>query len=121
MKLVVIAASALAFVATPALAGGWGGSHYAGAPQFASSAAVNYATQSGAIKALVSKGHIKQVTGASAEAYNEGNCGCAGHQTAKAYSKNTSFQIGTISAGLSVGSINQSAVSTATAVNSRWR
>lgn len=120
MKFVLIAASAFAFAATPALAGGWGGSNYAGAPQFASSAAVNYAKQTGAIKAIISKGHIKQVTGASAEAINEGNCGCSGKQVAKAASKNTSFQVATIHAGFSLGSINQSAVSTSLAHNARW-
>jgi hypothetical protein len=120
MKLVIIAASAFAFIATPAFAGGFGGSHYAGSPQFASSAASNYAHQTGVIKAIVSKGHIKQVTGASAEAINEGNCGCSGKQVAKATSKNTSFQVATIHAGFSSGSINQSAVSTSLARNSRW-
>ena len=120
MKFAFIVASALTLAATPAFAGGFGGSHYAGSPQFASSAAVNYAHQTGAIKAIVSKGHIKQVTGAAAEAVNESGCGCAGKQVAKATSKNTSFQVGTIHAGFSSGSINQSAVSTSMARNTRW-
>jgi hypothetical protein len=120
MKFALIVASAFALVTTPALAGGFGGSNYAGSPQFASSAASNYAHQTGAIKAIVSKGHIKQVTGAAAEAINEGSCGCVGERVAKATSKNTSFQVGTIHAGFSSGSISQSAVSTSLARNTSW-
>ena len=120
MKFVIIAASAFAFVATPTLAGGFGGSHYAGSPQFASSAASNYAHQAGVIKAVINKGYIKQMTGASAEAINEANCGCTGKQVATASSKNTSFQVATIHAGYNSGSIKQSAVSTSVARNSRW-
>jgi hypothetical protein len=120
MKLAIVAASALMLAAAPAFAGGYGDSHYAGAPQFANSAAINYAAQVGSIKAMVSKGSIKQVTGAAAEASNEGPCGCKGESVANAYSKNTSFQVGTIHAGVSMGSISQSAVSTATAKNFRW-
>lgn len=119
MKFVLVAASALAFAATPALAGGWGGSHYGGSPQFATSSALNYATQIGSIKSFVSKGHIKQMTGASAEAINKSTCGCKGDQVAKANAKNVSFQVGTIHAGFSVGSINQTAVTTALAKNTR--
>jgi hypothetical protein len=120
MKFVIIAASAFAFVATPAFAGGFGGSNYAGSPQFASSAASNYAHQTGAIKTVTSKGHIHQDTGAAAEAINEGNCGCAGERVAKATSKNTSFQVATIKGHYSAGSINQSSVSTSLARNSSW-
>jgi hypothetical protein len=120
MKFALIAASAFALAATPALAGGFGGSHYAGSPQFASSAAVNYAHQTGAIKSMVNKGHIHQDAGAAAEAINEGNCGCAGKRVAKATSKNTSFQVATIKAGYNSGSIRQSSVSTALARNSSW-
>jgi hypothetical protein len=120
MKFVIIAASAFAFAATPAFAGGFGGSHYAGSPQFASSAAVNYAHQTGAIKTVTSKGHINQDTGAAAEATNEGNCGCVGKRVAKATSKNTSFQVATIQGHTSTGSINQSSFSTALAHNATW-
>ena len=120
MKFALIAASAFALAATPALAGGFGGSHYAGSPQFASSAAVNYAHQTGAIKSMVNKGHIHQDAGAAAEAINEGNCGCAGKRVAKATSKNTSFQVATIKSGYNSGSIRQSSVSTALARNSTW-
>jgi len=120
MKFVIIAASAFALATTPAFAGGFSGANYAGSPQFASSAASNYAHQTGAIKAIVSMGHITQVTGAAAEAVNESGCGCGGKQVAKATSKNTSFQVGTIHAGVSSGSINQSAVSTSLARNTRW-
>jgi hypothetical protein len=120
MKFALIAASALAFAATPSLAGGFNGSNYAGAPQFANSAAVNYAHQTGAIKTVTSKGHINQETGAGAEAINEGNCGCAGKRVAKASSKNTSFQTATIQGYSSKGSINQSSFSTSLARNSTW-
>jgi hypothetical protein len=120
MKFGIIAASVLALAATPALAGGFGGSHYAGSPQFASSAAVNYAKQTGAIKSIYSSGHIHQDTGAAAEAINEGNCGCAGKRVAKATSKNTSFQSATIQGHSSKGSITQSAVSTSLSRNSSW-
>jgi hypothetical protein len=121
MKFALIAAaSVLAFAATPSFAGGFSGSNYAGSPQFANSAAVNYAHQTGAIKAVVNKGHINQETGAAAEAINEGNCGCVGKRVAKASSKNTSFQTATISAFSNKGSINQSSVSTSLARNSTW-
>jgi hypothetical protein len=120
MKFALIAASAFALIATPALAGGFNGSNYGGSPQFASSAAVNYAKQTGAIKSMMSKGHINQDAGAAAEAANDSSCGCKGKQVAKATSKNTSFQVATIKAGYSTGSINQSAVSTSLAHNSRW-
>ncbi len=120
MKFALIVASALTLAATPALAGGFGGSHYAGSPQFASSAAVNYAKQTGAIKSMTNKGHIHQDAGAAAEAVNEGNCSCKGKRVAKATSKNTSFQVATIQSGYNSGSIKQSSVSTALARNSSW-
>ena len=120
MKFALIVASALTLAATPAFAGGFGGSHYAGSPQFASSAASNYAHQTGAIKSMTNKGHIHQDAGAAAEAINEGNCSCKGKRVAKATSKNTSFQVATIKAGYNSGSINQSSVSTALARNSSW-
>jgi len=120
MKFTFIVASAFALAATPALAGGWGGSHYAGSPQFANSAAVNYAKQTGAIKTMTSKGRINQDTGAAAEAVNEGNCGCAGKRVAKATSKNTTFQVAKIQGRFSKGSINQSSFSTSLARNSTW-
>jgi hypothetical protein len=121
MKFALIAAaSVLAFAATPSFAGGFNGSNYAGSPQFANSAAVNYAHQTGAIKSVTSKGHINQDTGAAAEAINEGNCGCGGKRVAKATSKNTSFQTATIQGHSSKGSINQSSVSTSLARNSTW-
>ena len=120
MKFALIAASVFALAATPALAGGFGGSHYAGSPQFASSAAVNYAKQTGAIKSMTNKGHIHQDAGAAAEAVNEGNCSCKGKRVAKATSKNTSFQVATITTGYNSGSIKQSSVSTALARNSSW-
>jgi hypothetical protein len=119
MKFFAIAATAIALAATPAAAGGWGGSHSVVSPQFANASAMNLAVQSGAIKAIVSKGSVKQVTGASAEAINKSNCGCKGSQEATAHSKNVSFQVGTITPGFSVGSINQSAVSTSLAKNVR--
>jgi hypothetical protein len=117
MKLILIAASALAFAATPSMAGGFSGSNYAGAPQFASSAASNYAHQLADIGAYKTKGHIDQVTGAAAEAVNESDCGCTGSRTAVAVAKNTSFQVGAIHATFTSGSITQSAVSTALAHN----
>ena len=117
MKFAIIAASALAFVATPAFAGGFSGSNYAGAPQFASSAASNYAQQLADLGAYKTKGHIDQVTGAAAEAINEATCGCSGELTAKATSKNTSIQVAAIHATFTSGSITQSAVSTALAHN----
>ena len=120
MKFTLIVASALTLAATPAFAGGFGGSHYAGSPQFASSAAVNYAHQIGTIKAITSMGHIHQDAGAAAEAVNEGNCSCMGKRVAKATSKNTSFQVATIQAHYNMGSINQSSVSTALARNTTW-
>ena len=119
MKFVLIAASSIVLASTSAFAGGFSGSHYAGSPQFATSAAVNYAHQSGAIKTMMNKGHINQETGAAAEASNVSSCGCAGKQVAKATSKNTSFQVATIHALSSHGSINQSSVSTAMAHNYR--
>lgn len=120
MKFALIVASALTLAASPAFAGGFGGSNYGGSPQFASSAASNYAHQTGAIKTVTSKGHINQDTGAAAEAINEGNCGCAGKKVAKATSKNVSFQVATIQGHSSKGSINQSSVSTSLARNSSW-
>jgi len=120
MKFAIIAASAFAFAATPAFAGGWGGSNYGGSPQFASSSASNYAEQTGAIRAVVSRGHIDQVTGAAAEAINERSCGCSGKQVAVASSKNTSFQVATIQGRFSTGSITQSSVSTSVAHNAGW-
>lgn len=119
MKFLVVAASALAFATTPALAGGWGGSNYGGSPQFAHASAINLATQVGSIKAIVSKGNLKQLTGASAEAINKTTCGCRGKMKAGATAKNVSFQAGTIHAGFSFGSINQQAVSSAVAKNVR--
>ncbi len=119
MKFAIAALSALALTAAPAFAGGYDNNHFAGSPQFANSSALNFAVQAGSIHALVSKGNIKQVAGASAEAINKGSCGCSGEQIANAVSKNTSFQVGTIKAGFSVGSINQSGVSTSTAKNVR--
>lgn len=119
MKFAIIAASALAFAASPALAGGWGGSHYAGSPQFAMSSALNYAHQVGSIKALVSKGKITQVTGASAEAINKSKCGCKGSQTALANAKNVSFQAATVTSGFHKGGIEQTAVTSAIAKNVR--
>jgi hypothetical protein len=80
---------------------------------------MNYAVQAGSIHALLSKGHIDQVTGAGAESLNKSRCGCDGKQVAKATSKNVSFQSAKIGAGLSFGSITQSAVSTASAKNIR--
>jgi hypothetical protein len=119
MKFLVIAASALAFAATPALAGGWGGSNYGGSPQFANSSATNYALQVGSMKSLIGFGGIEQVAGAGAESVNLSRCGCKGKQVAKANSKNTSFQAAYIHSGLSVGHISQSAVATSTAKNIR--
>ncbi len=119
MKFLVIAASAFAFAATPALAGGWGGHNYGGSPQFAHSSALNLAKQVGTINAGFSKGSVNQVTGAAAEAINKSKCGCKGDQTAKAMSKNISFQVGTINAGKSIGSVDQSAISTSLAKNVR--
>lgn len=119
MKFLVIAASALAFAATPALAGGWGGSNYGGSPQFAHSSAMNYAKQIATINAGKSFGKIEQVTGAGAEAINKSSCGCKGKQVAKANAKNVSFQVGTINAGFTMGSISQSAVTTSLAKNVR--
>lgn len=126
MKFLVVAASALAFAATPALAGGWGGSNYGGSPQFANSSALNFAKQMGTIKAQSGhskhgwgksvKSRIDQMTGASAEAINKSSCGCKGKQVAKAFAKNNSFQTAKI---YGVGTITQSAVSSALAKNVR--
>jgi hypothetical protein len=119
MKLVILAASAFALVATPAFAGGWGGSDKPASPQFAHSSAFNYAVQVGAIKSHFSKGNVKQVAGAGAESINKASCGCEGKQVATAHSKNVSLQVATINSGYSFGSINQSAVSTSLAKNIR--
>jgi hypothetical protein len=118
MKTLIVAASALIIATAPAFAGGYGHSQPT-SPQFANATALNYAAQLGSVKALFSKGNIKQVTGASAEAINKSNCGCKGSQTANAFAKNNSIQVATIKAGVSIGSINQSAVATSLAKNVR--
>ncbi len=67
MKLVVVATSALLLAASPAFAGGFDNHSQPTSPQFAGSSALNYAVQAGSIRALFSKGSVKQVTGAGAE------------------------------------------------------
>jgi len=119
MKRIIIAASALLVASAPAFAGGW--SHQSpSSPQFANSSALNLAVQVGSIHSFVSKGNVKQVTGAGAESYNKAECGCKGKQVANSVSKNVSLQVGRISGGLNVGSVNQSAVSTAYSGNTRY-
>jgi hypothetical protein len=119
MKLVILAASAFALVATPAFAGGWGGWDKPASPQFAHSSAMNYAVQVAKIRSHDAKGSIDQVTGASAESINKASCGCEGKQVATAHSKNVSLQVAKIRSDYSFGSINQSAVSTSLAKNIR--
>ena len=119
MKFVLVAASALAFAATPALAGGWGGSHHSVSPQFAASSALNLAVQAASIKAGFTKGSITQVAGADAQSINKSSCGCRGSQTALATSKNVSLQAGSIRAFVNNGSISQTGVSTSLAKNVR--
>ena len=118
MKSLIVAASALIIATGPAFAGGWDYQQPT-SPQFANATALNYAVQIGSVKALFNKGGIKQVTGAGAEAINESFCGCKGEQHANAFAKNVSIQTATIKGGLSVGSVNQSAVATSFAKNYR--
>jgi hypothetical protein len=118
MKSLIVAASALIIATAPAFAGGYGYQSPT-SPQFANATALNYAKQLGSVNAAFSKGGIKQVTGAGAEAHNQSYCGCPGSQTANAFAKNLSIQTATIGAVASVGSINQSAVATSLAKNTR--
>jgi hypothetical protein len=118
MKSLIVAASALIIATAPAFAGGYG-HQQSTSPQFANASALNYAKQLGSVHAAFSKGSIKQVTGAGAEALNQSHCGCPGSQTANAFAKNHSIQAATIGAGVSIGSINQSAVATSLAKNIR--
>lgn len=120
MKFGLITATALLLSASSAMAGGFNGSHYAPAPQFANSSALNYAKQAAAVYGN-KVSHVEQVAGATAEAINEAKCGCApAKQVANAHSKNVSIQVGKIdSYGGYVSKLSQTAVSSATAKNIR--
>ena len=120
MKLGIIAATALLLSASSAMAGGFNGSHYTPAPQFANSSALNMAVQAASISGHKIS-HLEQITGATAEALNEANCGCQpGLQVANAHAKSVSIQVGKIeSYGGFVGKLSQTAVSSATAHNVR--
>jgi hypothetical protein len=119
MKIAIITASVLALSVTPALAGGFGGSHHVSAPQFATSSALNLAVQIGKVRAG-GNAKIEQVAGAAADAINKANCGCqAASQTAHASSKNVSLQLGSASSYFGKATLSQTAVSTSVAKNIR--
>src|SRR5688572_4812374 len=110
MKFGIVAAAALVLSASSATAGGFNGSHYAPAPQFTNSSALNYAKQAAAVYGN-KVSHVEQVAGATAEAINEAKCGCAPvKQVANAHSKNVSIQVGKIdSYGGYVSKLSQTA------------